>query len=70
MTMTEIVGTEAEIDHIIEIDHKTTTKMTIGKKIIGGTKIRNRKRYRDYYRGTYEDRYEDNYQDKYKDGYR
>ena len=40
MTMTEIVGPRAEvdhtaeIDHIVEIDHKTTTEMTIGKKII------------------------------------
>ena len=41
MTMTEIVGLETEIDHIVEIDHKTTTEMTIGKNIIGEPKIRN-----------------------------
>ena len=29
MTMTEIVGSETEIDHIVEIDHETTTKMII-----------------------------------------
>ena len=38
MTMTEIVGPQAEIDHIVEIDHGTTTEMTIEKKIIGGPK--------------------------------
>ena len=41
MTMTEIIGPEAEIDPIVEIDHETITDMTTGKKIIGGPKIRN-----------------------------
>ena len=41
MTMTEIVDPETEIDHIVEIDHKTTTEMTIEKKIIGRSKTRN-----------------------------
>ena len=57
MTLTEIVGSETEIDHIVEIDHKTTTKMiieittdmiiemitemTIEKKTIGISKTRN-----------------------------
>ena len=41
MTMAEIVGLEANIDCIVEIDHETTTEMTMGKKIIGGPKIRN-----------------------------
>ena len=41
MTMTEIVGSEKEIDLIVEINHKTTTEMTIEKKIIGTTKIGN-----------------------------
>ena len=36
-----IVGPEAEIDHIVEIDHETTTQMTIEKKIIGRSKIGN-----------------------------
>ena len=42
MTMTEIVVPETGIDHIVEIDHNTTTKMTIEKKIIGRSKIGNR----------------------------
>ena len=33
--------TMAEIDHIVEIDHKTITEMTMEKKIIGGSKIGN-----------------------------
>ena len=41
MTMTEIVGSEKEIDLIVEINHKTNTEMTIEKKIIGRTKIGN-----------------------------
>ena len=41
MAMTEIVGPEAQIHHIVEIDHKTVIEMTIGKKIIGGSKIGN-----------------------------
>ena len=41
MTMTEIVGSEKEIDLIVEINHKTTTEMTIEKKITGTTKIGN-----------------------------
>ena len=54
--MAEIVGSEIEIGHIVEtnygitmkeidliveIDHETTTKMTIEKKIIGRTKFGN-----------------------------
>ena len=35
LTMTEIVGSEIEIGHIVEINHKTITEMTIEKKIIG-----------------------------------
>ena len=41
MTMTEIVGPETGIDLIVEINHETTTEMTVGKKSIGKTKIRN-----------------------------
>ena len=41
MTMTEIVGSEKEIDLIVEIDHETTTQMTIEKKITGRIKIGN-----------------------------
>ena len=37
MTTTEIDHT-AEIGHIVEIDHETTTEMTIEKKIIGISK--------------------------------
>ena len=32
-TVTEVVGPEAEIDHIAEICQETTTEMTIDKKI-------------------------------------
>ena len=38
MTMTGIDNT-AEVDHIAEIDHKTTTEITIEKNIIGTSKI-------------------------------
>ena len=37
MTITEIDHT-TEIGHIVEIDHETTTEMTIEKKIIGISK--------------------------------
>ena len=37
--MTEIVGSEKEVDCIVVINSKTTTEMTIEKKIIGKTKI-------------------------------
>ena len=39
MTVTKIVCPETGIDHIAEIDHETTTEMTIGKKTIGSSKI-------------------------------
>ena len=34
------IGPITETGHIVEIDHKTTVEMTIGKKIIGISKIR------------------------------
>ena len=73
-----IVGPEAEIDHIVEIDHETTTTMTIGKKITGRSKIGNIEVDIDYYGDTCDDRYiddcrnthKDSYRDKYRDRYR
>ena len=71
MTMTQIVGSEIEIDYIVETNHgittkeidliveinyETTTEMTIGKKIIGRTKIGNIEVDRDYYGDTCDDR--------------
>ena len=41
MTMTEIVGSDIEIGHIVKINHKTTTEMTMENKIIGRSKIGN-----------------------------
>ena len=85
MTMTEIVGSEIEIGHIVEtnhgitmkeidliveIDHKTTTEITMEKKIIGRTKIGNIEVDRDYYGDTCDDRYIDNCRTAYKDSYR
>ena len=45
ITMTEIVDPEAKIDHIVKINNKGTTEMTIGKKIIRGPNIRNIETY-------------------------
>ena len=39
MTVTEIVCPEAQIDHTVEIDHETTTKMTIGRSKIGNIEV-------------------------------
>ena len=39
MIMTEIGGPETGIDHIVEIDHKITTEMTLEKKITGTSKL-------------------------------
>ena len=39
MTMTEIVGPETRIDHIVETDHVTTTRVTIEKKLLGKSKL-------------------------------
>ena len=75
--MTEIVGPEAgidhtvEIDHIVEIDQETTTKITIGKKIIGRSKIGNIEvDISDYYGDTCDDGYIDNCRNTYKESYR
>ena len=67
MTMTM---TMTGVDHIVEIDHKTITEMTIEKKIIGRSKIHDRSRYRDYYGDICDDRYIDNCRNTYKDSYR
>ena len=52
MTMTEIVGPVTGIDHIVKIDHETTTEMTIEKKIIVRSKTGNIEVNRDYYGDT------------------
>ena len=39
--ITIITMTMTGIDHIVEIDHETTTEMTIEKKITGGVKFGN-----------------------------
>ena len=52
------------------IDHETTIKMTIEKKIIRGSEIGNRTRCRDYYGHGCDDRYIDNCRNTYKDSYR
>ena len=64
------------INHIVQIDHMTTTKVTIEKLIIGRSKIGNKvdieiimktcdDRYIDNCRNTYKDSYRDKYRDKY-----
>ena len=39
MTLTEIVGEEAYIEYKVEIDYKTTPKMTVRKKLWGDPKL-------------------------------
>ena len=85
MAMTEIVGSEIEINHIVETNHgiitkvidliveinyKTITEITIGKKIIERPKIGNIEVDRDYYGDTCDDRYIDNCRNTYKDSNR
>ena len=55
ITITIITMTMTEIDHIVEIDHESTTEMTI-EKIIGRSKTGNIEADRDYYGDTCDDR--------------
>ena len=70
MIMTEIVGSEKEIDLIVEINHKTITEMTIEKKITGRTKIGNIEVDIEIIMETCDDRYIDNCRTIYKGSYR
>ena len=66
------------IDHIVGIDHETTTEMTTEKKIVWRSKTGNIEVDIDYYGDTSDDRYiddcrntdKDSYRDKYRDKYR